>query len=137
MQRPLLWQALQRLGIHGTMLNALQSVYANSTVSMRIAGKTGPSVPSLTGLRQGCPLSPTLFGLFLDGLHRLIALHCPSEGPVLDDGRRVPDLEYADDVNLLSLTPEGLQRLIDCACTFCHSVGLAINPSINQRHGLC
>ena len=128
-QRPLLWQALQRLGVHGEMLGALQSLYANSTVAMRVGGKTGLSVPSETGVRQGCPLSPTLFGLFLDGLHRYIALHCLDEGPVLHGGRRVPDLQYADDVTLLALSPEGLQRLIACASTFCASVGLAVSPA--------
>ena len=71
-QRPLLWQALQRLGVHGHMLDALRSLYANTTVSMRVEGKTGLAVPSETGVRQGCPLSPTLFGLFLDGLHRFM-----------------------------------------------------------------
>ncbi len=37
-------------------------------------------------------------------------------------------LEYADDVNLLALSPLGLQRLIDCASEFCDRVGLSINP---------
>lgn len=127
-QRPLLWQVLQRLGVHGRMLGALQSLYANSTVAMRVGGRTGLRVPSETGVRQGCPLSPTLFGLFLDGLHQYIALHCPTEGPMLHGGRPVPDLAYADDVTLLAVSPEGLQRLIACASAFCAAVGLAISP---------
>ena len=31
-QRPLLWQALQRLGVHGQKLDALRSLYANATL---------------------------------------------------------------------------------------------------------
>lgn len=42
-QRPLLWQALQRLGVHGRMLAALQSLYEDSTVRINITGKLGAS----------------------------------------------------------------------------------------------
>ena len=58
--RLLLWQALQRLGVHGTMLTAIQAMHATATVSVRVGGRSGPSLPSRTGVRQGCPLSPTL-----------------------------------------------------------------------------
>ena len=63
-----LWEALRRLGIGGKGLGAFQSFHTNSTMSMKIDGRTGGSVPSVSGVKQGCPLSPTLFGLFIDGL---------------------------------------------------------------------
>ena len=128
-QRPLLWAVLQRLGLHGSMLMALRSFYANPSVAIKVAGRTGGCVPSCTGVRQGCPLSPTLFGLVSDGLHRYLLHHCPDLGPLLREGPRVPDLEYADDVVLLATTPEGLQRLIDAASRFCAEVGLRVNPA--------
>jgi len=65
-QRPMLWQALQSLEIHGTMLTALHSLYRDSTVRMNISGRMGAAQSSKTGLKQGCPLNPTLFGLFAD-----------------------------------------------------------------------
>jgi hypothetical protein len=125
-QRPLLWQVLGRLGVHGPMLAALQSMYATASIRVNIHGRAGDSVPSHTGLRQGCPLSPTLFGLFADGLHRFLLAECPTQGPVLSDGRRVPDLGYADDFVLLDDTPAGMQRLIDATATFCLATGMQI-----------
>jgi hypothetical protein len=125
--RPLLWQVLCRLGVHGQMLQAVKSLYESAFVGMNIGGRTGISVPSDTGVRQGCPLSPTLFGLFLDGLHRYLVYHCPVVGPSLRDGTRVPDLEYADDVALLSQHAAGLQDLIDAAKAFCTQVGMRIS----------
>jgi hypothetical protein len=77
-----------------------------------------------SGVKQCCPLRPTLFGLFLDGLHRYIAVHCPHLGPALLDGTRVYNLQYADDVTLLACDPTHLQTLIDCAVAFCKAVGL-------------
>ena len=77
-------------------------------------------MPSHTGLRQGWPLSPTLFGLFADGLHRYLLAECPDERHVLSDRLRVPDIGYADDFVLLADTLEGLQRLIDATMAFCN-----------------
>ena len=125
-QRPLLWQVLARLGVHGRMLGALQSMYETANIRVNIQGRAGERVPSHTGLRQGCPLSPTLFGLFADGLHRFLLAECPDQGPVLSDGRHVPDLGYADDFVLLADTPEGLQRLIDATIAFCVATGMQI-----------
>jgi hypothetical protein len=121
--RLLLWEVLARLGIHGRMLAALVSLYATSSLAIKVGGRVGASAPSLTGVKQGCPLSPTLFGLFLDGLYRYIAVHCPHLGPALTDGTRVSSLQYADDVTHLACDPTHLQTLIDCAVAFCKAVG--------------
>jgi hypothetical protein len=125
--RTLLWEALQRLGVPGRMLAAIQSLYANSTLAMKIGNKAGIRLPSTTGLKQGCPLSPTLFGLFADGLHRCLLSQCPGVGPQLRNGTSVPDLGYADDFALLATTPDGLQRLIDAAAGFCAETGMVIS----------
>ena len=126
-QRSLLWQVLERLGVHGSMLQAVKSLYDNSQLCVKVQGRTGQSVPSQTGLKQGCPLSPTLFGLFADGLHRSLAARCPDIGPVLSDGRRVPDLGYADDFVLLAESPQALQALIDATVQFCAATGMLIS----------
>ena len=76
---------------------------------------------------QGCPLSPTLFGLFADGLHRFLLHCCPNEGPCLVDGTAVPDLGYADDFVLLATTAMGLQRLLDAVAKFCTCMGMVIH----------
>jgi hypothetical protein len=60
--RPYLWEVLARLGIHGRMLAALKSLYATSSLAIKVGGRVGASAPSLTGVKQGCPLSSTLFG---------------------------------------------------------------------------
>ena len=126
-QRPFLWQVLQRLGIHGDMLAAIQSLYIHSEVAININGRIGMPALSKTGVKQGCPLSPTLFGLFADGLHRFLLHCCPNEGPCLVDGTAVPDLGYADDFVLLARTAMGLQRLLDAVAKFCTCMGMVIH----------
>ena len=108
------------------MLAAIQSLYNSSSLRVNVSGKAGLPHPSCTGLKQGCPLSPTLFGLLADGLYRYVNVHCPTEGPALDQNTRVPILGYADDFVLLADTPAGLQKLINAAATFCDMVGMII-----------
>ena len=64
--RARLWRKLERLGVHARMLRAIQALYAD--VPMLVRGAPEGSVPfqSRLGLKQGCPLSPLLFGLYVD-----------------------------------------------------------------------
>ena len=125
--RHLLWQALTRLGVHGRMLLAIQSLYADCDITLKVSNRLGDTLPSCTGVKQGCPLSPTLFGIFADGLHRHLVAVCPDAGFRVDDATSVLDLEYADDFDLLSESPAGLQRLIDEAHSFFVSLGMQIS----------
>ena len=91
----LLWGLLQRLGVHGHMLGAIQSLYDGSLLSMRIGGQCGPSQSPSIGLRQGCPLSATLFGIFIDGLHHHLQTTAPAAGVQIRH-LRLTDLVYAE-----------------------------------------
>ena len=77
-QWPLLWALLQRLGVQGKMMGAVQFLYDNCLLSMRVSGYTGEGKTPSMGLRQGCPLSATLFGLFIDGLHHYLETVAPA-----------------------------------------------------------
>ena len=62
-------------------------------------------------LSKGCPLSPTLFGLYLDKQvfrvhHDLLDL---PNLPI----QRIPVLQYADNSAMVTTSPEGLQAQLD------------------------
>ena len=109
------------------MLGAVQSLYEGCDVAINIEGRVGQSLPSQTGVKQGCPLSPTLFGLFLDGLHRHLQHTCPDAGLRLRNGTQVTDIGYADDFVLLSACRAELQKLIDAVAEFCSLIGMVIS----------
>ena len=96
---------------------------------MRVGGTARPSLLQQNGVRQGCPLSSTLFGIFFDGLHSHLDSVAPRAGVQLGSGRWVPSLVYADDVVLLSWTSAGLQSILDGMHSFCQALGLTISPS--------
>lgn len=114
-----LWRTLSRLGMHGNMLQLIQGMYANSTLAASIAGRRGGLHKTEIGVKQGCPLSPTLFGLYMDSLHSHLRHCAPADGPLLSTGQRVPALMYADDIVLMATTAAGLQRLITAMHRLC------------------
>lgn len=125
-QWQLLWQLLQRLGVHGGMLGAIQSLYDGCLLSMRVSGASGSSHNPSIGLRQGCPLSATLFGIFIDGLHHHLQTTCPEAGIKLQS-LRLTDLVYADDICLMASSPAHLQALLDALAAFCHTLHMEVS----------
>ncbi|GAQ92050.1 hypothetical protein KFL_009120010, partial [Klebsormidium nitens] len=67
--RDKLWQRLKELGVGVKMLQSVRSMYTD--VRCRVRGDgwiSEESFQSNSGVKQGCPLSPLLFGLYTDGL---------------------------------------------------------------------
>ena len=96
---------------------------------MKVAGTAGEPRIQRMGVRQGCPLSPTLFGLFFDGLNDHLHSSAPAAGIQLRSGKWVSSLVYADGVVLLSWAASGLQLLLDSMNHFCLAMGLVISPT--------
>ncbi len=92
--RDLLWQVLEGLGISGRILECLRSMCHQEQACLHHPeeGLT-PTFLCRIGVKQGCPLSPLLFGLFIDGLEkRLNALEGdapPMLGPLAFVCRRL------------------------------------------------
>ena len=80
---------------------------------MKVSGNSGGSKVQLMSVRQGFPLSPTLFGIFFDGLHEHMRAVAAEAGLLLGSGCQVPFLCNADDVVLHSDDSQSLQHLID------------------------
>ncbi len=63
-----LWQTVAGLAIHGNMLKGVKAMYINSQAAVKVAGRHGNMHKSCLGVKQGCHVSPTLFGLYMYGL---------------------------------------------------------------------
>ena len=82
----------------------------------------------LIWVKQGCPLSPTLFGLYVDGLEKHLLEMADVDAPILM-GVMVPLLLYADDLILMSESAAGLQKQLDALASFCKERQLTVNLS--------
>ncbi|KAI3377111.1 hypothetical protein L3Q82_000310 [Scortum barcoo] len=85
------------------------SVRPGSRSLVRIAGSKSDLFPVHVGLRQGCPLSPVLFIIFMDRISRR------SQGPegVRFGNHRISSLLFADDVVLLASSSQDLQHVLE------------------------
>ena len=64
----------------------------------------------VTGVRQGCILSPFLFLLMIDFVMRN-AVNKPHLGIPWSDHTRLTDLDFADDISLLAEMRDSLQEM--------------------------
>ncbi len=125
--RAKLWHVLHGIGVGGRFLACLRSMYSQdrACVTHPIEGLSSTFACTI-GVKQGCPLSPLLFGLYIDALEpRIVALD-DDDGPDLA-GTPIKLLLYADDLVLMSRTQRGLQKQLDELGKFCDERDLTVN----------
>ena len=78
------------------------------------------------GVAQGCPLSPTLFGCYINSLiNKIDELR---NGVDLHDGKNpIGILAYADDIVMMANSNEKLQQSINVAYKWCKEWGMKAN----------
>jgi hypothetical protein len=109
---------LEGMGVVGPTLAFIKALYKQSKVAIKFQdGTTTTNISLGQGVRQGCPLSPELFKVYINDLVAMIrATHDHEFGVAVPGvvGKVVGGL-FADDLVLLSSRPEqvtsGLQHL--------------------------
>ena len=125
-RKKLLYLLLKK-GIHGKMFSTLSSMYKTVIAAVRVGNKITDYFDCLTGVKQGCILSPLLFSIFLSELE--IQLNtCGAHGiDLLNDNLGIFLLMYADDIALVSDSVKDLQKKINCLQEYCRQWGLTVN----------
>ncbi|GFH10342.1 LIN1_1 protein [Haematococcus lacustris] len=91
--------------------------------------RTPPVTPD-QGVKQGCPISPLLFALYVHDISKEFL------GPVdavRVQGTPVTHFKYADDLTLVSTSSHGLQRLV-CQVMVFNGNSQTAAPSIGYKH---
>lgn len=113
-------------GVSPKFVRILKSMYSTLSCCIRLPFGLSQQFPSLTGLRQGCNMSPLLFNIFInDFIDSLV--NTESSSPMLNN-IPISCLLYADDLVLISESSSGLQNLLNSLHTFTNKWFLEVNP---------
>ena len=126
-QHPFLIKTLQSVGIEGTFLNLIKTIYEKPTANIILNGEKLEAFPLRSGTRQGCPLSPLLFNIVLEVLATAIrqqkGIKC-----IQISKEEVKLSLYADDMIPYMENPkESTPKLLEAIEQFSNVVGYKIN----------
>ena len=148
-----LFTLLHRIGCPHKLLKMIMSFHDDMNGTVQYDGSSSDPFPVKSGVKQGCVLAPTLFGVFFSLLLRYafrhsedgVFLHTRSDGNVFNLARLraktktrkvlIRELLFADDAALTAHTEEALQHLITCfaeACTFGLTISLKKTNIMSQ-----
>ena len=124
--RQTLWSILEQRGMKGRVLSSLQTMYAADKAC--VLTRDGPTdlFDCSIGVKQGCPASPLLFGLYLDELETLLESCHEIDAPRIAE-LVLAILPFPDDIALFSYCVTGLQKHLNILEAFCAARGLTVN----------
>ena len=122
-----MWEMMNRLDVPQHFITICREIYKGSSQAIRsTAGLTDP-LPVNRGIKQGCPLSPLLFNLVLEGV--LPQLERTNDGYRFRGGATVSSLAYANDLCMIGTTKDSINHMLGTTANFLKWAGLQLNPS--------
>lgn len=117
-------QVLQHRGFSNTFRTYFQNLYLESQTRIEINGEYSEPIKPRRGVRQGDPFSSIAFNLIMDEV--LVSLDQATGFDL--DGTRVNALCFADDLDLISSTVDGMQSALDRVASTMAAFGLTPAP---------
>ena len=81
------------MGIEGTYLNIVKTIYDKPTANIFLSGEKLKAFPLRSGTRQRCPLSPVLFNIVLEVLATAIREEKETKGIQIGKEEIKPSLQ--------------------------------------------
>lgn len=120
-----IWNALECKGVPAKLIRLIKGLYTNATCRVLHEKLLSDKINIQSGVRQGCVLSPLLFNCVLDVVMNKATSH--RRGITWGLQGRLEDLDYADDICLLTHTFSDMQSKLSLVQETASYVGLKIN----------
>ena len=105
-------------------------MYRNSTAKVKLLTKLSASIGIICGTEQGHSMSPELFKCYINDLSEQLSNMDDVDVPVLNDVS-FSHLLWVEDLVLLCLNEESLQKILDQLFAFGLEWGLSVNIKEN------
>ena len=131
---------LSRMKISTKFTNIVSSMYSNVSAQVKTATGLTEDFTIEIGTRQGCNLSPSLFNMYINDLHKQLA-KCGEPSIQLGD-LKLDCLMYADNIVLLADSAPRMEKKLQTLERFCKKWRLTISTAkskliiINQPKSL-
>ena len=133
--RKTLWKIMRHYGIPCKLVTLVEKLYEGSSCRVLHDGQLTDSFNIRTGVKQGCILSPFLFILAVDWLMKE-ATSGRRNGIQWTLWTQLEDLDFADDLALLSHIQAQMQEKTTGLDKLSRSVGLHIHPRKSKVFGV-
>ena len=118
-------EVLRHKGVPQLFINYLMRNYSEGFTKLQHGGWESEKIYPQCGVKQGDPLSPIIFNFVMDEMLKIL----PEEIGARIDSMKFNAMAFADDLNLVASTEDGLQQLINIATSFLGECGLRANPA--------
>ncbi|KAJ8710014.1 hypothetical protein PYW07_009380 [Mythimna separata] len=127
-----IWSRLLSIGVPPKIVRLLEAIYRKYSCKVTHDGLISDDIAVHAGVRQGCLLSPLLFLVILDGIMLRV---CENRRRGIEWGLSdiLEDLDYADDLCLLSHTHADMQAKLDDLSREAAKTSLKINIRKTQE----
>ncbi|KAJ8051046.1 hypothetical protein HOLleu_04468 [Holothuria leucospilota] len=131
-----LFKVLKKMNFGNTFCRWISILYHDIYSKVLINGRLTEEVCIGRGVRQGCPLSPSLYVLFIEPLAQFISQSRDIRGFVLpgSGGRVVKFLQYADDATCIASSLGCIKGFFNATDLFHSATGASVN--LKKTHGL-
>jgi hypothetical protein len=123
--RLVLWWKMAKMNTNPHVIKALMSYYYESTIIVNLDGNISKQIETNVGFKQGSPISPDLWNLYVDEMVDLVEINL--DGIIFGE-QKIDIIAYANDVTLLFSTELGLQRQVDICSNYGKQYEIKFNP---------
>lgn len=108
LDREKLFQILESKNIPDKLLQAIVDIYSRNKIMIKLATYNSEQEYINKGVRQGCPLSPTLFNIYIDDIINSWS-ESNNSGLQITRNKKISTILFADDQLIISDSEDNLQ----------------------------
>lgn len=121
-----LFLLLEHVNVGSVITEGVKMVYHDCTAKLVINKELSDSIPVRSSVKQGCPLSPLLFAIYLEPFC-LGLLATPRIRGYTFLSSEIRVLAYADDIAVFCTDKKSVEEVVKIAIAFCTATGSAIS----------